>query len=93
MTTSLVDRQRRSFDRLVEEGVYSDDFDHAPAAKDFVTDAFAHYKFIAHNTHAAALFQAACVSPDGGFVALDGGNAAGFVEMCRKLRFWSREGA
>jgi len=36
MTTSLVDKQRRSFDQLVEEGVYSDDFDHAPAAKAFV---------------------------------------------------------
>ncbi len=64
-----------------------------PAAKDFVTDAFAHYKFVAHNQHAATLFQAACVSPDGGFVALDGGNAEGFVEMCRKLRFWTRQGA
>jgi SAM-dependent methyltransferase len=37
MISSLVDRQQRSFDRLVEEGVYSEDFDHAPAAKAFVT--------------------------------------------------------
>jgi SAM-dependent methyltransferase len=36
MTTSLVDKQRRSFDQLVEAGVYSEDFEHAPAAKDFV---------------------------------------------------------
>ncbi|GAB4394853.1 MAG: hypothetical protein Tsb0032_23840 [Kiloniellaceae bacterium] len=36
MTTSLAEKQRRSFDQLVDEGVYSDDFEHAPAAKDFV---------------------------------------------------------
>src|SRR3546814_18021005 len=36
MTASLGDKQRRSFDQLVEEGVYSEDFEHAPAAKDFV---------------------------------------------------------
>lgn len=36
MTTSVADKQRRSFDNLVEEGVYSDDFEHAPAAKAFV---------------------------------------------------------
>jgi len=36
MMTSLVDRQRRSFDQLVEDGVYSADFEHSPAAKDFV---------------------------------------------------------
>ena len=36
MTASLIDRQRRSFDRLVEDGVYSKKFEHAAAAKDFV---------------------------------------------------------
>ena len=39
MTASVVEKQRQSFDRLVEEGVYSDDFDHPPAAKAFVADA------------------------------------------------------
>jgi catalase len=64
-----------------------------PAARDFVTDAFAHYKFVAHNQHASALFAAACVSPDGGFIALDGEDAAEFVTACRQLRFWNRQGA
>ncbi len=36
MTASVIDKQRRSFDHLVEEGVYSEDFDHAQKAKDFV---------------------------------------------------------
>ncbi len=36
MTASLIDQQRRSFDQLVEEGVYSQDFEHAPDAKAFV---------------------------------------------------------
>ncbi len=63
-----------------------------PAARDFVSDAFAHYKFVAHNQHAAALFTAACVTPDGGFVALESANAAEFVGACRQLRFWGRQG-
>ncbi len=36
MTASLIDQQRRSFDQLVEDGVYSQDFGHAPDAKAFV---------------------------------------------------------
>lgn len=38
MTASVIDNQRRSFDGLVEEGVYSDDFEHPPAAKAFVAE-------------------------------------------------------
>lgn len=34
---SATDKQEKSFDRLVEAGVYSDDFEHAPAAKKFVS--------------------------------------------------------
>lgn len=36
MSSHSLDRQRRSFDDLVKTGVYSADFDHAPAAKSFV---------------------------------------------------------
>lgn len=36
MTVSLIDRQRRSFDQLVDDGVYSQEFEHAPEAKAFV---------------------------------------------------------
>lgn len=36
MSAHLLERQRKSFDGLVEAGVYDADFDHAPAAKLFV---------------------------------------------------------
>jgi catalase len=64
--------------------------------KDFINDAFAHCKFIAHAAAANLLFQAAGVRDkiDGGFVALkdekDGGK---FIKACRDLRFWDREKA
>ena len=63
------------------------------AAKDFVTDAHAHCKFIGHVASAAALLQAAGVADlvDGGYVALDGGDAAAFIAACRLVRFWERE--
>jgi hypothetical protein len=32
----LLDRQKRSFDNLVESGVYDVAFDHAPLSKTFV---------------------------------------------------------
>ena len=64
------------------------------AAKDFVSDAFAHCKFIAYSADAMPLFEKAGVAPD-----LDAGcielgteeDATRFVEMCRELRFWERE--
>ena len=65
-----------------------------PAARDFVSDAFAHAKFIAHSPEARALFEKAGIAGD-----LDGGcvemtapaDAEGFVEICGALRFWERE--
>lgn len=36
MSSGQIERQRASFDGLVDSGVYSADFDHAPAAKAFV---------------------------------------------------------
>lgn len=65
-----------------------------PAAKDFVSDAFAHLKFIAYNDGAAGLFDKAGVanSMDDGFVKLTGrSDADSFVTVCRKLRLWNRE--
>ena len=65
------------------------------AAKDFVTDAHAHCKFIGHNEAARALFDAAGLtnSVDDGYLALDDGDATKFVETCRAVRFWDRESA
>lgn len=36
MNSDLLDRQRESFDSLVDSGIYSTEFDHPPAAKRFV---------------------------------------------------------
>jgi catalase len=63
-----------------------------PAARDFVTDAHAHCKFVGYVETAMALFDAARVSAemDDGYIALDDANGK-FVEACRALRLWSRE--
>ncbi len=66
---------------------------HGPT-KDFLSDAFAHCKFIAYSTEAAPLLEAAGLSDkmDGGFVALAAKpDADAFVTACRALRFWDRE--
>jgi catalase len=64
-----------------------------PAAKDFVTDAHAHGKFVAYHPDAVPLLQAAGVATDldDGYIALDKRDApATFIERCRALRFWDR---
>jgi catalase len=67
------------------------------AARDFVTDAYAHCKFIGHVPEAGPLLDAAGVRElmDDGFVALSGNgkDAAGFLSTCRQLRFWPRQAA
>src|SRR4051794_20680127 len=64
-----------------------------PAARDFVTDAFAHGKFIGYVAAAGPLLDAAGVSAriDDGFVPLDAGGAAQLLARCRDVRFWERE--
>ncbi len=62
------------------------------AAKDFVSDAFAHHKLIGHGADAAALLTAAGVEPDEGFVDLaSADDAAVFVTRCASLRHWDRD--
>jgi len=65
-----------------------------PAARDFVSDAFSHCKFIAHTPEAAEIFTAIGIADkvDDGFFALNGkGSTAGFLTACAKLRYWPRE--
>jgi catalase len=65
-----------------------------PAAQDFVTDAFAHCKFVGYTAGAVALLEATGLAGrlDDGFVELASGTAAsGFLERCRGLRHWERE--
>jgi catalase len=64
-----------------------------PAAKDFVTDAHAHGKFIAYDPAAMPLLEAAGVAGelDEGYVALEGRRAVtDFIERCRSVRYWER---
>jgi catalase len=64
-----------------------------PAAKDFVTDAFAHCKFIAYTDGAKPLFEktALLTELDGGCIPLKGRAAAEqFLQKCSELRFWPR---
>ncbi len=65
-----------------------------PAARDFVTDAYAHCKFIGYTADASPLFEAAGLAQliDEGFVELDGdGGPAAFLGRCHALRSWDRE--
>ena len=64
-----------------------------PAAKDFVTEAHAHKKFMAYTPAANPLFAAAGLSDliDDGYTELTARSAAKrFVEACRQLRNWAR---
>ena len=66
-----------------------------PAAKDFVSDAHAHCKFVGYGGAALALFEAAGLRDkvDDGYVELDGTRATAdaFIETCGQLRHWVRE--
>jgi catalase len=61
--------------------------------KDFVSDAYAHLKFIGYNDAAAPILEKAGVakSMDEGFSQLkDAKDASAFLDNCGQLRLWSR---
>lgn len=62
-------------------------------ARDFISDAFAHAKFIARTEAAKPLFDKAGVTDmDNGIVALKNtADASAFLKACDALRFWERE--
>jgi catalase len=65
-----------------------------PAARDFVSDAYAHCKFIGYTAGAEALLGATGIGQlrDEGLIELSAsGGVARFIAACRKLRFWERE--
>ncbi len=67
-----------------------------PAARDFVTTAFTHFKFIGYTNAAKPLFEKTGLLSDldEGCLALTKSNAASdFIAQCRSLRFWDREAA
>ncbi|WP_282063859.1 catalase [Roseobacter litoralis] len=61
-------------------------------AKDFVSDAFGHAKFIAYTDPAKALFEAAGVkeTDNGMFKLSSKGDIDGFIAKLSELRFWDR---
>jgi len=64
-------------------------------AKDFVSDAYSHLKFIAYNGAATPLLEKAGVGGvmDAGFVQVkDARDAGTFIDSCRQIRLWDREG-
>jgi catalase len=63
------------------------------AARDFMSDAYAHFKFIGYVDAAAPLLEKALAGnkPDAGFIRIqEAGDVTEFVKSCRKLRFWDR---
>ena len=64
-----------------------------PPARDFVSDAFAHKKFIIYTAAAALLLSKAGVeNRDDGMIELGKTqDAKGFVKACRQLRHWERD--
>jgi catalase len=63
-----------------------------PASRDFVADAYAHYKFIGFAEAAKKLFAKVGLPDDldDGFIDLATTDAAAFIETCTALRFWDR---
>jgi catalase len=65
------------------------------AAKDFVSDAFGHAKFIGYTPEAQPLLAKSGIAPedmDEGLIALDGAESvAPFLATCGQLRLWDRE--
>ena len=63
-----------------------------PAARDFVADAFAHYKFIAYSKEAVPLLKKAGLENelDKGCLLLEANKTNDFVKLCKELRFWQR---
>jgi catalase len=62
-------------------------------ARDFISDAFSHFKFIAYVPEAMPLFEKAGIAQelDEGCVLLNKNNVQSFLSLCRQLRFWDRE--
>jgi catalase len=69
----------------------------SPAARDFVTNAYAHSKFIGYVRDAAPLLEATGIDRrlDEGFIEFGNGagDPASFLSQCRQLRYWPREAA
>ena len=70
----------------------ADYFAKEPEAKDFISDAYAHKKFIGYTSQAQSLLNAAGLDEveDNGMINLDDKEADSFIKTLRSLRFWER---
>ena len=70
----------------------ADYFATVPEAKDFISDAYAHKKFIGYTPEAQALFKAVGLDEveDNGMINLEDKEADSFINTLRSLRFWQR---
>ncbi|HEY4203262.1 MAG TPA: catalase [Devosiaceae bacterium] len=74
-----------------EEGVLG--LQKLPPARDFITDAYAHYKFVGFTQPSTKLFTKVGLPEDldDGFIALaKPADAKAFIATCATLRFWDR---
>ena len=62
-----------------------------PGARDFVSDAFTHFKFIGYSPETTVLLQAAGVTPDEACTELIGPSVRRFVAGLGALRHWGRD--
>lgn len=64
-----------------------------PATSDFISDAYAHNKFILHNEAGSHLLEKLGMANklDAGFLVMKGAkDATAFIKQCRKIRYWDR---
>lgn len=66
-----------------------------PPVRDFLSDAYAHYKFIGYNKETIPLFEKIGLeqSIDEGCIECDMQSVKEFIEKCKSLRFWHRKNA
>ncbi|ATG38272.1 catalase [Phaeobacter piscinae] len=77
---------------VFSEGAGSEMANNKPS-QDFLSDAFAHAKFIAWTDAAMPLIETVGLSDkiDDGMMKIDGENVGDFLRACEKLRFWERK--
>ena len=62
-----------------------------PGARDFLHDAFGHFKLIGYTPGARAIFDAVALTPDEACTELSPKATGGFVKGLGRLRFWERD--
>lgn len=71
----------------------ADELKKEPPVRDFISDSFAHFKYIAYSKEALPLLNKAGIEDelDEGCILLNSKNIAAFGKLCDELRYWPRE--